>query len=75
MKSLPIGAYAWVCKLMVGSNGYGEQDKEDKGKPRYWVAIELAAGHLGHYGIPSQVGRHEPEVDQRMTEIPEKGSG
>jgi hypothetical protein len=46
--------------------GVAKQNEHDKGETAHGIAVETPACRLRHQRIESDIGRHEPEIDDGM---------
>ena len=65
---------AGVGELVVRAHRKREQQQQGEGEPRHRVGDQFAAELLREQAVPGDVGRHQPEVDDRMARPPEQGA-
>src|SRR6516162_9441994 len=51
---------------MMHADRQRENQEHDEGEPPHRVAVEPPAGGFGYQGIKSDIGRHQPEIDDRV---------
>ena len=74
VRELPAGADPGIGELVVEPDRRGQEHEEDEHHPGQRIAEQPPAGDPRQDGVPQHVGRHQPEIDQRMAEPPEVGS-
>ena len=56
----------WIGEQVMDPNRRGKQQEHDEGEPAHGVAVEPSACGLRHQRIESDIGRHQPEIDDGM---------
>ena len=68
----PVLADARVGELVVETEWRGKGQKHNEGDPRQGIAVEPPARLFGNEHVPGNVGRQEPEIDDRVSRKPEQ---
>src|SRR4029450_2241827 len=63
-----------VCKLVVQAHRRGQEQKKDERTACHGVAKQLSPRLPWYQGVPGDVRREQPEIDNRMSREPEQGT-
>ncbi len=55
-----------IGEQVVHADRYGENQEHDEGEPPHRVAVESSASGLRHQRVEGDIGRHQPEIHDRM---------
>ena len=72
VEELPAGRHAGVDELMVEAHRRRQQDEQHERQPGQRIAEQFPARDPRRDGVPDDVGRQQPEVDERVAEPPEE---
>jgi hypothetical protein len=72
VQQLPAGRNSRIHELVVESDRRRQQNEQREDETAQWITEESPTGRARQHGVPDDVRRQEPEVDERMAEPPEQ---